>query len=152
MENNPYESAQANLQSDIQQSVSPVSPWAVTGFMFLVSIAFGLIIAAVEAVIGRSIPGLSFISTALPAYAAGTYFARKHGLYMPKRTRILSVVFMFLISLLITLPVLYFLDVMSMVGSLGMIFWIILLVILPLLFAVSYYCIYLGEKMVLEKK
>lgn len=153
MENNPYQSPQSNLQLDSQQlTYSTVNPWAVAGFMLLVSIAFGIVVAVIESIIGKSIPGLSFISTALPSYAAGTFFARKHQLYMPKRTRILAVVYLFLITLLIMLPILFMFDVMSLAGGLGMVFWIILLVLLPLICAVSYFCIYWGEKMVLDKK
>lgn len=153
--NNPYQTPNADLtHRQGEQNVSSVSAFTVTGLIVAITIVVALLLTGIEALLGMDeLPGTQFISTFIPAAGAGYYLANKHGAFMPRRTRLLAVVYLFLLSAAFAafMFTLVAPEILASLSSMGAWIWLIVFAAVAITFLATYAFIYLGEKTALQQ-
>lgn len=156
MTNNPYQTPSSKLtEAHAHTTAHSIKPFMVTLVLIGITIVVAIILTVVEAVLNLDrIPGTQFISTFVPAYGTGYYFANKYGGFMPRKTRIMALVYLFIISVIITAPIVWFImpEILSAIGGFKAWMWLVMVAVIIISFLMSYAFIYLGEKTTLKQK
>lgn len=153
MEKNPYESPSAKLTNGKAIHPEDIKPWRVTLVLIGLTLLVGVVMVMIEHLLKiDEIPGSQFISSFIPAYITGAYFANKYGDFMTRKTRMTAMGYVFALSLIIILPVMYFLfpEAKSLLTESPVWIWGMMVVVLLISFIASYAFIYLGEKTVID--
>lgn len=125
----------------------PPSAIKVGLFLCLVSLGFGLLLYAVEYIVGTEVPGTGVLSTVLPALLTGMWFGYQSGELMPSKTRLKALLIWFVVSFtyMLVLAKILGVSLYELAMEFGW-FNLLLLFVLVITVVAAYFILKSGEK------